>query len=997
MAGVNQSSANSLKSVNELIAYIDGIMATLEKYPMFNLSVPVSISGSVNVFAFLMMLLKKFFTQEELIDALVKMLIKTLPVMELAVKGVILSNLKLSTSCNVDPYIPNNWRQGDRVTTDPISTGANEDPTLIPVSTIDIWNIFQINPTSQYGQKYYAKSSITYQDKDAETRANEAVNKKKEENKEKKLTEREEKRIKEKTIADYTSDSYDILLTKMYQTYGQGYDSNNIVNIGDISTPYQLVRADDMNSFLWFVMHKSLFDSLTRCDAALFDTNNEDNKIGYATSVAQFPEDDGYQPININDEANTKNLYLPGDIVSTKWDDINSTNYLMCVTGEKIVDDTSKEILYKSSLFPCTNRYNSYIWYKTDGNIFTRGFNDGKENEDPAMNRNQRGLCNIAYTDGNGNINPTPSNNGYFRLRVLPKPMMHYRKGFWLTKTENINFPFIGKKILFNNEGVPINQDENFKKEKKGYFTVRPELFNNDGDSSSTLNELQNSFSLTFSPNEIIKTLKEYEIEDYDSISPYSKLFIKTSDIFNLSEGANVYIGYKTKNCINGELLSKTILTKEDNYIDISDWVKSFYDGGTIVLQAERTEKYKDLAWAYGTLTITEATLCAYKVNSPFRKVNGVEVCYYRLLDNNGNVGDYILNIQSDQSYDISKDGSPGGLSEKDKLEFVNSYLFPCYPGLTIYEFNWDFVMNTRLFYPKVVAQRLLETLLSFQVGVDLSITMEESMYQMRIAKIIEDLMETVSEPTGEIKDCFFEFSNSQFTSMLQDAEKKRANLYPFEDDSRGAVKVEPNDILNILNQFDETATLQEQSEVLTRTFTEAAVAITDEVLPEDHLDIGSNLIMEALKAFGMICLEVLLSPKMLLLFEVNWRMSMGEFESVVDTVKGFKKENIKDTLQTLLIKFSSLITSIIAELMKTIIEELTTMIMKKISELTEKLASMLILEQITAYRELIFKLIDACSFSFPLFGHRANLNSSLDVVTYADIDPVEQPQTEEC
>ena len=204
---VNQSAANSLREVQELLGYIDAIMATIQMYPTLNLEIPFNLGnmgGSINVMSLLMMLLQKFCTMDEIIDFLVNMLTDVLPVLELAVKGVILSNLKLSTSCNVDPYIPPEWRQqwiGGEL--DPqINMGLNDDPTLIPVNQIDMWGIFRIDPTSELGQKYYAKSSIQYQFANADAYGDACVEVALKQGEE--LSERQKKLIKQQGIAEYT-------------------------------------------------------------------------------------------------------------------------------------------------------------------------------------------------------------------------------------------------------------------------------------------------------------------------------------------------------------------------------------------------------------------------------------------------------------------------------------------------------------------------------------------------------------------------------------------------------------------------------------------------------------------------------------------------------------------------------------------------------------------------------------------------------------------------
>ena len=64
------------------------------------------------------------------------------------------------------------------------------------------------------------------------------------------------------------------------------------------------------------------------------------------------------------------------------------------------------------------------------------------------------------------------------------------------------------------------------------------------------------------------------------------------------------------------------------------------------------------------------------------------------------------------------------------------------------------------------------------------------------------------------------------------------------------------------------------------------------------------------------------------------------------------------------------------------------------VSEIIEKLSSMLVLEQIDYYTRLMVGLLKACNIRLP---KRDNLSSSLDYVDYADIDEIDKPITSEC
>lgn len=334
----------------------------------------------------------------------------------------------------------------------------------------------------------------------------------------------------------------------------------------------------------------------------------------------------------------------------------------------------------------------------------------------------------------------------------------------------------------------------------------------------------------------------------------------------------------------------------------------------------------------------------------------------YKLVDSNGTV---VVNWD-DGSYFLN-----GDLTD----------LKECYPGLTVYDFNYNFVMGMQLFDPSVVASELIELatsiMMSGTLGLNLSINKTETAYQMRIAEVVKNIVESTA---FEATDCFYSFSNQKYDEMLNNAELKRSQGYAFQDSSSHAATVSLDDAYSILSEFSDNATLNENQTIITRAITDATAKITEEVLPEDRYNVKLGLVQELIKGLVFTIVESLITPKIILLFEVN-RQLLGSHN---------EKLSIEDFLNSI----GGLIASIVIEIRDLILRELLNWVISILTELLSKLASMLALEQIEYYARLMKGLLKACSFKLP---SRKLLDSQLDVVDYADIDPIEQPKTEEC
>lgn len=339
-----------------------------------------------------------------------------------------------------------------------------------------------------------------------------------------------------------------------------------------------------------------------------------------------------------------------------------------------------------------------------------------------------------------------------------------------------------------------------------------------------------------------------------------------------------------------------------------------------------------------------------------------------------------VKNINNNESIDSIKlvlnKTSGGYFLDSESGSDIKSVLYECYPGITVYEFNYDFVMSVQLFDPTVISARLIEELTNIKIGI--SYQKSTTDYKMRISEVVKKIVETNGY---ESSDCFYTFSNDEYDKMLEESELKRANLYPFQDEMHKATSVGYSDVYGILNEYNTNATLEENVSVINRAITKASATISAESLPEDKYSLELNFITQAIEMLSSILIESLITPKMLMILLINKKM-MGEELP--------KKWSIEDILR----EYQVLVAQIVSEIFDIIISELWKFVNEKISEILANVAKILTLEQVEYYTRLLSLALKACSFKLP---KNPNLASNLDYVDYADIDENDKPVTNEC
>jgi hypothetical protein len=103
--------AKAQDQVKSVLAQIDAIMTMLERHKL-SLDVFDDLSSSISPLSFLLDLLRHLgLTYDEIVEWLAQYIVTVTPLLEIALKGVLLSKLKSNIDCNSDPRIPKYLRE----------------------------------------------------------------------------------------------------------------------------------------------------------------------------------------------------------------------------------------------------------------------------------------------------------------------------------------------------------------------------------------------------------------------------------------------------------------------------------------------------------------------------------------------------------------------------------------------------------------------------------------------------------------------------------------------------------------------------------------------------------------------------------------------------------------------------------------------------------------------------------------------------------------------
>ena len=191
------------KAEKESLATINAAQTMLNRFPALDTnSFSLSAGTSTNPFPFLLELLKSTAGYDYVIRAIGSLIATAIPVMEVTVKTILLTNLRSLISCSFDPFIPN----------DLLKNGM-----IFPLDRLDVLGILEHSPM---------RGKVSY-DPDA--------------------------------FQDSKYGAKDIFAGIMTGRYAQKHSPGSYYYFGvdNFDTPDELKNAGDFNAFMWYVKHRA--------------------------------------------------------------------------------------------------------------------------------------------------------------------------------------------------------------------------------------------------------------------------------------------------------------------------------------------------------------------------------------------------------------------------------------------------------------------------------------------------------------------------------------------------------------------------------------------------------------------------------------------------------------------------------------------------------------------------------------------------------------------
>ena len=367
----------------------------------------------------------------------------------------------------------------------------------------------------------------------------------------------------------------------------------------------------------------------------------------------------------------------------------------------------------------------------------------------------------------------------------------------------------------------------------------------------------------------------------------------------------------------------------------------------------------------------------------------------YNFADN----GTPAFSVHSEGNYAIASDAAKNRLVE-------------CYPGLTLYEFNYDFIMGMKLFDPKVICQNILESVTNpyYNSYMEVQFTKTKNYdnypYLSNKQRVLEIIKSILDEDEDEIVDCFYNFSNEKYDDMLRRTEEIVYKQLPYNQGYNRGGSVNIDSINEILMAYPDSGTPEEKKYVINRAL-ESTMAILEDrgniTIESDKSTTKIDFLTNILQQLVLQLVDSIMSPKIMLIMAINY--------SLMD--RGYTDKNFPINPEELMRAMGSVIKSVVREVRDLIMQKLLDYICEFLAPLVLKLQARMASEQFEHYMSLIRLLLGYYghgvittarlnSILSALFSrvkknskNNVDLPSVLDDVTYADITDTSLPEAQ--
>ena len=244
------------------------------------------------------------------------------------------------------------------------------------------------------------------------------------------------------------------------------------------------------------------------------------------------------------------------------------------------------------------------------------------------------------------------------------------------------------------------------------------------------------------------------------------------------------------------------------------------------------------------------------------------------------------------------------------------------YDNKTLTDFNNDFIDSINLFNTENLITNVVDMVFG-TVSTVVNKTVTQLTSEARVNTVVTKILN--SDNNDIIGDEYFSFSNAEKNAQELEAKQRKSGKKTFTTSDPISTSVSFDTLTNVNNNIKSTTDNLQKKNVVT----DSLNTIGNEIAsfsnnPIDHAPLKLNFIQEIINNIIRVIVNSILSPKVLLIFLLNYKIIYGPDATFTDPVDFLKKNR-------------NLVRSITKKIGAAIVKALLVLALKKISELVSE------------------------------------------------------------
>lgn len=270
--------------------------------------------------------------------------------------------------------------------------------------------------------------------------------------------------------------------------------------------------------------------------------------------------------------------------------------------------------------------------------------------------------------------------------------------------------------------------------------------------------------------------------------------------------------------------------------------------------------------------------------------------------------------------FDITFNSIGTGSNPNNTLTIKSVYSSP----KTLTDLNNDFIDSLTLFNSVSVINKVIDIIFG-SVSVEIKKTTKQLETEAKINNVVDCLVNADAGDT--IDDGYFTFSNEELYVHESESDLRKKGILKLECCNKVAASV-PVAFLTQFNNDMTGATTAQQTQVISNNLNNMANQNTvNSTVPSDHISIKLNFIQSIIQNLIKAIVSIVLSPKIIMIFIINWKIIYGPTTTFGDPVEFIKKN--KNLFKVIIKKIAAMV-----------IKTLMAIALKKIAELVAAAAA---------------------------------------------------------